>query len=70
MTSLHTVAQAAAHADPGTARALYLISMIRGRMDALEAAVAARDARGRLRVLVEIGRLFDELSAIEYRRAA
>jgi hypothetical protein len=70
MTYLHAIAQAAADADSGTARALYLISQIRGRMDALEAAVASRDVRARLRVLVEIGHLFDERQTIEYRRAA
>lgn len=63
-------AQAAALADSGTARALHLISLLRGRLDALEAAVAARDARARLRLLLEISDLWTELQAISLRRDA
>lgn len=70
MTSLTTIAQASAIGDPRTARALHLISRLRGRLDVLEAAVAGQDARARLRVLEEIGRLFEELQTITYRRAA
>lgn len=64
MTSLRTVAQAVALQDPETARALHLISLWRGRMDALEVAIAEQDARARLRILMEAFDLFDELQSM------
>ena len=70
MTTHHTVAQVAANADPGVARALHLISLMRGRADALEAAVAAQDARARLRALLAMGDCLEELRSIDFRRAA
>lgn len=60
----HLAAQVAANADTGVARALHLISLLRGRFDALETAIAGQDARRRLSVLVEIAELFDELQAL------
>jgi hypothetical protein len=69
MTSYQTVAQIAANADPSTARALHLTSRLRGRLDALEAAIAGQDVRARLRVSVELGGLVEELLDITYRGA-
>jgi hypothetical protein len=68
--TLHHAAQLAAHTDPATARSLHVISLIRGRLDALEAAIAGGDARARLRTLVEVSDLFDELCALTAQREA
>lgn len=62
--TFHLAAQVAANADDGVARSLHLISLLRGRFDALETAIAGQDARKRLRVLCEIAELFDELQAL------
>lgn len=70
MTTAQLVAQVAANADPGMARALHLISLWRGRMDALEAAIAAQDVRRRLQILLEVADLLEELQAISLRKAA
>lgn len=70
MTSHHTAALAVFTADPGMARALHLISLWRGRMDALEVAIATQDARARLRVLLEVADLFEELQALTLHREA
>lgn len=70
MTSYATVAQAAASADNRVGQALHLISRIHGRLDSLEAAIAARDARLRLTALLQIGELLDELRVIEIQREA
>jgi hypothetical protein len=69
MTSSLTVARVAA-TEPSLGHALHVCSRIRGRLDALEAAIAARDARARLRVLLEVLDLFEELRTIDYQRAA
>lgn len=66
MPSMHTAAQFAA-TDPTSARALHLTSRIRGRLDALEVAIASQDAQARLRVSVELGALVEELLDITYR---
>lgn len=68
MPSSTVIAQAAMSVDPSIARALHLTSRIRGRIDALEAAIAGRDARGRLRVSVELGALIEELLDLTYRK--
>lgn len=68
--SLQHAAQVAAASNSETARALHLISLLKGRFDALEAAIAGQDARGRLRVLMQIDDLFRELQAISLRRDA
>lgn len=65
MPSIHTAAQFAA-TDPQSGRALHLTSRIRGRLDALEAAIAGQDARGKVRVSVELGALVEELLQITY----
>jgi hypothetical protein len=70
MPSSTTLAQAAMSADQTVGQALHLTSRIRGRLDALEAAIAGQDARGRLRVSVELGALIEELLSITYRRPA
>jgi hypothetical protein len=62
--TIHHAARISAQIDPATARSLHLISLIRGRLDALEAAIAGQDARTRLRVLVEASEMFDELLAL------
>lgn len=67
MTTHQTVAQVAAGADPSIGHALHLASRIRGRLDALETAIAGRDGRARLRVTVELADLFAELSHLTYR---
>lgn len=68
--TFHLAAQVAANADHDVGRALHLISLLRGRFDALEAAIAGQDTRKRLRVLVEIAELFDELQAMSLNRGA
>ena len=50
--TLHQAAQLVAHANPDTARALHVVSLLRGRLEALEAALAGQDVRGRLRTTV------------------
>lgn len=70
MTPSTTVAQAAANSHPELGAALHLTSRIRGRMDALESAIAAQDARARLRALTEIFDLLNELQGLPLRRAA
>lgn len=70
MASHHTAALAVATADPDMARALHLISLWRGRMDALEVAIASQDARARLRILLEVADLFQELQDITLHREA
>jgi len=70
MPTTATLAQAAMSSDPGLPRALHLTSRIRGRLDALEAALASQDRRAVLRVTVELGQLFEELADITYRRYA
>lgn len=62
--TFHLAAQIAANADPDVGRALHVISLLRGRFDALEAAIAGQDARKRLATLMEIADLFDELRAL------
>lgn len=69
MATALTVAHLAA-TDPSLGRALHVCSRIHGRLDALEAAIAAQDARARLNLLLEIADLFDELRTIDYRRTA
>lgn len=66
----HHAAQVAAASNCETARALHLISLLRGRFDALETAIAGQDARARLRVLNQIDDLFRELQAIYLRQEA
>jgi hypothetical protein len=68
--TLHHAAQLAANVDPATARALYLVSLIRGRLEALEAAIAGKDVRARLRVTVELSNMFGELLALTDGRKA
>jgi hypothetical protein len=68
--TLHHAAQLAANVDPATARALYLVSLIRGRLEALEAAIAGKDVRARLRVTVELSNMFGELLALTGEREA
>lgn len=63
-------AQLAATADQDVGRSLHLISLLRGRFEVLEAAVAGRDARKRLATLIEIAELFDELRALGSRTEA
>lgn len=70
MTTVHTVAQVAANADPSVARALHLISLFRGRLDALEVAIAGRDARAADRVLLQADDLFNELQILILREKA
>ena len=70
MTTQETIAQAVATADPGMARSLHLVSLLRGRFDVLEAAIARQDPRARVKTLLEILDMFDELRAIERQREA
>lgn len=70
MTTQETLAQAAATANPDVGRSLHLVSLLRGRFDVLEAAIARQDARDRLKALLQILDLFDELRAIERQREA
>jgi len=60
----HAAAQVVAHADADVGRALHLISLTRGQLEALETAIAGQDARGRLRALTRIFDLFDELQKV------
>lgn len=66
----HLAAQIAANADPDAGRALHIISLLRGRFDALEAAIASQDARKRAATLMEIAALVDQLRALGPREAA
>lgn len=61
MTSQHLIAQAGASADPSIGRALHVLSRMRGRTDALEMAIAEKDALARLRALKEIRELLGEI---------
>jgi hypothetical protein len=70
MTSYHTVAQASASADPSIGRALHALSRLRGRTDALEVAIAEKDAMARLRTLREIRELLGEILDITSQVAA
>ena len=70
MTTQHTVAQVAAGTNSGVANSLHLISRIRGRFDVLEDAIARQDPRARLKALLQIFDLLDELRAIEREREA
>ena len=70
MTTTITVAQVAANADPSVARALHLISLFRGRLDALEVAIAGRDARAADRILLQADDLFNELQLLTLQDAA
>ncbi len=68
--TLHNAAQLAANTDPATARALHLVSLIRGRLEALEAAIAGNDARARVRVAGELADMGRELIALTGAREA
>lgn len=62
--TFHLAAQVAASADASVGRSLHLISLIRGRLDTLEAAIAGQDIRRQLVVLTELADLLDELLSI------
>jgi hypothetical protein len=66
--TFHHAAQIAAAAHEDTARSLHLISLLRGRFDVLETAIAGQDARTRLRVLTQIHDLFEELRTLSAAR--
>ena len=68
MTSHLTLAQLHALADPDIARRLHVLSLIRGRLDAHESAVASQDARAQLESLSEAGELFQELLKLSLQR--
>lgn len=63
-------AQIAANADPNVGRALHLISLIQGRLQELQSAIAGQDARKRAATLAEITALVDQLRALGPREAA
>lgn len=64
MTSQQTLAQLHALADPQVARRLHVLSLIRGRLDAHEHALAGQDDRAELATLFEAGELFEELLSL------
>lgn len=70
MTTSLTTAQVAAATDPRMGQALNALSRLRGRADALEEAIAARDSRARLRAFLELAAIVDELADLTYTRAA
>lgn len=71
MTSQQTLAQLHALADPQVARRLHLLSLLKGRLEAHEYALAGQDDRAQLATLFEAGELFEELMALcLHRRAA
>jgi hypothetical protein len=70
MTSSHLIAQAHASADPSIGRALHALSRLRGRLDVLEMAIAENEPRRRLKALLEIGDLLEEIRSISDERAA
>lgn len=68
--TLQLAAQIAANADPNVGRALHLISLIQGRLQELQSAIAGQDARKRAATLTEIAALVDQLRALGPREAA
>ena len=63
-------AQIAANADPDVGRALHVISLLQGRLQEMQAAIAGQDARKRAATLMEIAALVDQLRALGPREAA
>jgi len=57
-------AQIAANADPDVGRALYCISLMQGRLQELQTAIAGQDARKRAAVVAEITTLLEQLRAL------
>lgn len=70
MTSQHLIAQANASADPSIGQALHALSRLRGRTDALEAAIAGKDAIARLRALRDMRELLGEILDITSKERA
>jgi hypothetical protein len=68
--TLQLAAQIAANADPDVGRALHCISLMQGRLQELQAAIAGQDARKRAATLTEIAALVDQLRALGPREAA
>ena len=60
-------AQIAANADPNVGRSLHLISLMQGRLQELQTAIAGQDARKRAITLTELSDLFDQLRALSPR---
>ena len=57
-------AQIAANADPDVGRALHCISLMQGRLQELQAAIAGQDARKRASTLAEITALLEQLRGL------
>lgn len=70
MASLITSAQVAAAQDPRMGQALNALSRLRGRAEALEEAIASGDARGKLRVYLELMAVAEEIGKLLIRRSA
>jgi hypothetical protein len=70
MTTYLTTAQVAAAQDPNMGQMLNALSRLRGRADALEEAIAARDPRARLRTFLELADIVEELANLNVTRAA
>lgn len=70
MTTETTIALVAARGNPDLARSLHLVSLIRGRLDVLEASLARREKRESLSALLTIDDLFTELETLTLREAA
>lgn len=62
--TLQLAAQIAANADPNVGRALHVISLMQGRLQELQTAIAGQDARKRASTLNEISDLLDQLRAL------
>ena len=63
-------AQIAANADPDVGRALHVISLLQGRLQEMQTAIAGQDARKRAATLAEITALVDQLRALGPREQA
>ena len=60
-------AQIAANADPDVGRALHVISLMQGRLQEMQTAIAGQDARKRATTLDEITALLEQLRGLTRR---
>lgn len=66
--TLQLAAQIAANADPNVGRALHLISLMQGRLQELQTAIAGQDARKRAATVAEIAALLEQLQSLGAQR--